>query len=457
MRSSTHTGKHGGISHFRRRRSAALRAGPWVLAFAPLCASALHAQAVRATIRSVVDHQPLQGATISVVDEHDSTIRVAISGEAGEFSAAMPRAGSYSLDVRRKGYIEQKTPAKQVAVGDTARFDILMIEDSPGLLARARDAEFLYIMDWRHEWEGWRTDLFNVRQSLARALAKLPAPPVTLRPAGRGDRTQVIRYDIDQHELQAHVILSKNPAYGLVPMWVTPTDTEPADEALGIDNPLPPEYRDTVRARRLALLALLDSAAYALPDNQWVAGQRVRMYVDQQDTPAAIRATAQCQAVAWWCMMLRGYALYMAHDANAATASFESALRAMPPDTLCAWTDVGMLLPYTARTAYAKMSCAERGAVNARLWWLADPLYLVPGNDRQTAQLARRVLVALDAGNDVDEREDMRDDYTGPAEREMVLRYGWPTTMVWWPPPRVFQVELPPGTPASMRPPPMTL
>ncbi|HTR77932.1 MAG TPA: hypothetical protein VMH39_07465, partial [Gemmatimonadaceae bacterium] len=32
-------------------------------------------------------------------------------------------------------------------------------KDSAKLVARVRDAEFLYLMDWRHEWEKWRYDV----------------------------------------------------------------------------------------------------------------------------------------------------------------------------------------------------------------------------------------------------------------------------------------------------------
>src|SRR5271170_2810977 len=79
-------------------------------------------------------------------------------------------------------------------------------KDSAKLEARVRDAEFRYIMDWRHEWVTWRTDLYWVDQSLARDVARLPAPPTVLYPAGSINSDEVIRYDIDQHEAMAHFI-----------------------------------------------------------------------------------------------------------------------------------------------------------------------------------------------------------------------------------------------------------
>ncbi|HTR79720.1 MAG TPA: hypothetical protein VMH39_16505, partial [Gemmatimonadaceae bacterium] len=96
--------------------------------------------------------------------------------------------------------------------------------------------------------------------------------------------------------------------------------------------------------------------------------------------------------------------------------------------SLCRWDDLSPLLLYTARAAYTTMSCAQREDVNQRIWWLADPLYLEPGNERRSEQYAREMVAALHAGNDVDERFDMRDDYEGPAVRELVLRYGWPAS-----------------------------
>ncbi|HTR77412.1 MAG TPA: hypothetical protein VMH39_04855 [Gemmatimonadaceae bacterium] len=353
-------------------------------------------------------------------------------------------------------------------------------KDSAKLVDHVRNEEFLYIMDWRHEWEGWRTSLYYHRESIRRTLDKEPAPPDIRWPAGdwcgipNTLGPESFQIDLDQHEWSAHLILppARGDSLPVCPSWVSPLDTFPmgddkgaplqrneGDMALALDSPLNGEYRDTVRARRVPLLKLLDSAARMLPGDPWLAGQRVRMHVNQEETAAALRATVECRAAAWWCLALRGYVRYSAHDITGAEAVFDSSENVMPGDTLCRWNDVSVLLVSSARAAYRKMSCAQQDGINKRVWWLADPLFLVPGNERRVADLARRVMAELEAENDADEWEDMRPGYTGPAVKEMLVRYGRPNGMAWWPPERCTQITVPQpvGFATIWQPPPMCI
>jgi hypothetical protein len=302
-------------------------------------------------------------------------------------------------------------------------------KDSATLVARVRDVEFRYLLDWRHEWQGWRAAVHGNQEVALDTVGRLPDPPFIKIPDGvcqirppvitdNEDQQDCIRfsgrcgtavamqtflYDVDQHACVAHLVRdSVRWSLSLIPFWVLPIDTEPADEALGIDNPLAPEWRDTVRARRVPLLRLLDSTARMLPGDRWIAGQRVRVHLDENEPDLAMRAAEQCRAAQWWCGMLRGYVRWAAHDVPAAAATFDSARARMPADTLCRWDDVSALLIYSARAAYAKLSCAQRRDINKRIWWLGDPLYLEPGNVRRTTHYARAVMGALHAGNDVD-------------------------------------------------------
>jgi hypothetical protein len=69
--------------------------------------------------------------------------------------------------------------------------------------------------------------------------------------------------------------------------------------------------------------------------------------------------------------------------------------------------------------------------VNVRLWWLANPLYIEPGNDRRVEHFAREVLAALHAALDRDERYDWRAGAGLNPMQRMVMRYGWPS-YTWW-------------------------
>lgn len=87
----------------------------------------------------------------------------------------------------------------------------------------------------------------------------------------------------------------------------------------------------------------------------------------------------------------------------------------------CRWRDVEHLLEGEARDRYRGLSCAERRRFEERLWRLADPLHLVPGNDRRAAHFARRALERI-----------LRDAATpyrvswGEDLGELLVRYGWP-------------------------------
>lgn len=165
--------------------------------------------------------------------------------------------------------------------------------------------------------------------------------------------------------------------------WSDTTDTVPPAEPVGISQ------------RRWRLLAVLDSAARTLPGDAWVAGQRVRYLLEAGLPDSAAAAAQACRAAAWWCTALEGLAWHVAQDFEDADRSFEAALQAMPEAERCRWTDLSDLLEGQQWRSYHKLSCAERQGVNARVWWLAQPLWWMPGNDRRTEHYARFAMVRL--------------------------------------------------------------
>jgi len=190
------------------------------------------------------------------------------------------------------------------------------------------------------------------------------------------------------------------------------------------DEPLrapPPESAGITRARE-RLLATLDTAAAELPGDAWIAGQRVR-YQLQGGRPAdALAAARACRAAPWWCQALTGLAWHLAGDFGAADSAYRAALDAMPSDERCRWSDVAPLLDGALARRYRRLRCDERGAFEQRLWWLAQPLYSLPGNDRRTEHLARATMARIE--------QDARSTYGVPWSddlREVTLRFGWPS------------------------------
>src|SRR6266516_1841495 len=76
------------------------------------------------------------------------------------------------------------------------------------------------------------------------------------------------------------------------------------------------------------------------------------------------------------------------------------------------------------------------GAFEERLWWLAQPLYSLPGNDRRTEHLARATMARIE--------QDARSPFAmfwGDDMRETLLRYGWPAYWTQQPPRSIGSVE----------------
>ncbi|MFQ5690654.1 MAG: hypothetical protein ACE5HQ_10320 [Gemmatimonadota bacterium] len=183
----------------------------------------------------------------------------------------------------------------------------------------------------------------------------------------------------------------------------------------------PPEPAELVAARR-AFLAELEEAAARLPGDEWILDQRIRYLVEAGRQAEAVRAATDCVlAERSWCRALEGYAWHASGDFVRADSVFSLALAGMPEAERCRWTDLSPVLEGKGSRRYRRLACRRRAAFEERFWRLADPLYIVPGNDRRTEHFARHVLDRA--------QEDARSGYGvrwGRDLRELLLRYGWP-------------------------------
>lgn len=183
-----------------------------------------------------------------------------------------------------------------------------------------------------------------------------------------------------------------------------------------------PEVPEITEARK-ALLAALDSAVQLIPGDAWIAGQRVRYLIESGYRDNALAVAEACElANVWWCHALAGYTLHSFGEYVAAEAHFREALGAMPDSVRCLWNDVSPLLDSELRSRYRSHGCEQRDSLEGRIWWLADPLYMVPGNDRLTEHYARRALDRI-----LERSELPWGVYWSTDVREVLIRYGWPT------------------------------
>jgi hypothetical protein len=258
------------------------------------------------------------------------------------------------------------------------------------------------------------------------ALAALYARPV------EGAQTQVMKTAVDSvtvHDRarQAQQRFEKIRVAGLP--WGWERARSRTDEIIGrlllIDDGdevwVPPPEPETISRARERLLETLDRAAQQLPADSWIAGQRVWYAVEGGNARSALDRLAGCRAEPWWCRSLEGFALHAADDFVAAEEAFDAALAAMPRARRERWLDPTDLFDRDARRAYRRLDPAERGAFVRRFWWLADPFYAVPGNDRLTEHFARHVQDRI-----LENARSPFEMHWGNDLQEVLVRYGWP-------------------------------
>lgn len=192
-------------------------------------------------------------------------------------------------------------------------------------------------------------------------------------------------------------------------------------------DPPPPPEPAAIGAARHRLIATLDSLVRIQAGDEWLVGQVVRYRLEAGDEAGALRAAAACRSTTWWCATLAGHVHHVASRYADADSAFARALAAMPPKERCAWTDIGLLLEGPIAGRWKAASCsnsqgaAKRDSIASHLWWLADPMMGVAGNDRRTEHLARHTIARLErmAPSGYESR-------WGEDAEELLLRFGWP-------------------------------
>ncbi len=183
--------------------------------------------------------------------------------------------------------------------------------------------------------------------------------------------------------------------------------------------PLPGEPEEVVTLRRDFLDALARGAD-RLPGDEWIAGQRVRYYVEAGEADSATTVAEACVARTWWCEALRGYAHHAAGRFAAATTFFHRAYLRMSPAMKCVWEDLSPLLDEGDAGRYLSLDCKARRETNMRFLWFSDPFLGDTVNDILTEVHARQVMGRF--------QENSANAYGlgfAQDQAEMIMRYGW--------------------------------
>ena len=188
------------------------------------------------------------------------------------------------------------------------------------------------------------------------------------------------------------------------------------------DGEAPPVEPDPIEVEmaRMDMLRTLGRVAARIPRDKWVLGQRVYYLREQGEWLRAEALTERCHADdEWWCLALKGYLLQSRGESIQAESIFRDALALMPEQERERWLALDYLLDEDARELFEDADPAGREALRERMWLLADPLYLVEGNDREAEQYARGTLIrireAAESAYDIPWEEDLE---------ELVARYG---------------------------------
>jgi hypothetical protein len=148
------------------------------------------------------------------------------------------------------------------------------------------------------------------------------------------------------------------------------------------------------------LIDVLKRSAKEYPESGFLNGQAVYALVKFARDVEAKQVADSCRSARWWCDALKGYVLDSEGHTRDAEPYLTAAMAAAPDSIRCAYTDATWLVgewderntSLTPPDEYQKTkdwTCAQREAASRVLWWWADPLYSVPGNERWAEHVVR--------------------------------------------------------------------
>jgi hypothetical protein len=153
------------------------------------------------------------------------------------------------------------------------------------------------------------------------------------------------------------------------------------------------KFRRNLKAKVPVAIA---DALKVIPGDEWLASARLAWPLPSSPAASAPASLAACGASLWWCELLNALSNVRVANLTRADSLTTSAISHMPADIRCIWDDVSALISdKNARKQYEKMRCEDRFPINDRLWWLADPMHSVAGNERRMDHFARQVNMRL--------------------------------------------------------------
>jgi len=149
------------------------------------------------------------------------------------------------------------------------------------------------------------------------------------------------------------------------------------------------------------LLKGLTEAAVEYPSSEFILGQAVYALTKFNQSTEALLLANQCQGRPWFCDAVQGYVIHAQGGFAEAEPFFRRAMAGAPIREMCAYGDATWLLGEwsqkmaglndlpDAREKTRDIPCLDKLEASDTLFWWADPLYAVEGNDRWVEHIAR--------------------------------------------------------------------
>lgn len=121
-----------------------------VVALTLVCATVLRAQVIRGTVVDASSRAPIAAATIDLFAERDSILLRATSDTGGAFSITLPRAGNFTIQAKRIGFLVARPTPFHVGPNETMTIEMRLDSRAVPLEPVAVTARG---SDWESEFE----------------------------------------------------------------------------------------------------------------------------------------------------------------------------------------------------------------------------------------------------------------------------------------------------------------
>jgi hypothetical protein len=150
------------------------------------------------------------------------------------------------------------------------------------------------------------------------------------------------------------------------------------------------------------MMEVIVQSAREHPESGYLTGQAVFALVKFGRHLEAMEIAESCEAPGWWCGALKGHVFQSVGRVRDAEDQFQSFIATAPDSIACWHQDATQLLgswsqrvlmtpPEEWEKEWSGRPCGQLMATSDTIWWLADPLYIVEGNDRWTEHVDRNL------------------------------------------------------------------